>query len=59
MHYAKLRMVQFYNDFIHRYLKRSLLQYCEVDTDIAYTALVGESIDDFVTSALRLAPVGP
>ena len=41
-------MLQFYYDFIDRYVDRSLFQYCEMDTDSAYIALAGESIDDLV-----------
>ena len=33
-----------------RYVERLLYQYCEMDTDSAYIALAGESIDDLVTS---------
>ena len=51
--YAKLRMLQFYYDFIDRYVDRSLFQYCEMDTDSAYIALAGESIDDLVRPELR------
>ena len=36
--YAKLRMLQFYYDFIDRYVERPLYQYCEMDTDSAYIA---------------------
>ena len=46
--YAKLRMLQFYYDFVDRYVERSLFQYCEMDTDSAYIALAGECIDDLV-----------
>ncbi len=46
--YAKLRMLQFYYDFVDRYFERLLFQYCEMDTDSAYIALAGESIDDLV-----------
>ena len=47
--YVKLRMLQFYYDFVDRYIERPLFQYCEMDTDSAYIALAGESIDDLVT----------
>ena len=36
-----------------RYVERQLYQYCEMDTDSAYIALAGESIDDLVTSEHR------
>ena len=53
LQYAKMRMLQFYYDFINRYVERPLFQYCEMDTDSAYLALAGESVDDLVTPALR------
>ena len=46
--YAKLRMLQFYYDFIGRYVERPLFQYCEIDTDSAYIALARQTIDDLV-----------
>ena len=33
LQYAKMRMLQFYYDFIDRYVERPLFQYCEMDTD--------------------------
>ena len=55
--YAKLRMLQFYYDFVDRYVKRPLFEYCEMDTDSAYIALAGETIyqsqhDSLSTQAL-------
>ena len=46
--YAKLHMLQFYYDFVDRYVERPLFQYCEMGSDSAYSALAGESIDDLV-----------
>ena len=51
--YAKLRMLQFYYDFIDMYVERPLFQYCEMDTDSAYIALAGETIDDLITCEHR------
>ena len=51
--YAKLRMLQLYYDFVDRYVERPLFQYCEMDTDSAYIALAGETIDDLITSEHR------
>ena len=51
--YAKLHMLQFYYDFVDRYVDRSLFQYCEIDIDPAYIALAGDSIDDLVASEHR------
>ena len=33
LQYAKMRMLQFYYDFIIRYVERPLFEYCEMDTD--------------------------
>ena len=52
--YAKLRMLQFYYDFVDRYVERPLFQYCEMDTDSAYIALAGESIDGLVRTDRRV-----
>ena len=46
--YAKLHMLQFYYDFVDRYVERPLFQYCEMGTESAYSALAGKSIDDLV-----------
>ena len=53
LQYTKMRMLQLYYDFINRYLERPLFQYCEMDTDSAYLALVVESVDDLVAPDLR------
>ena len=36
-----------------RYVERPLYQYCEMDTDSAYIALAGDSIDDLVAPEHR------
>ena len=46
--YAKLRMLQFYYDFLDTYVERNFFQYCKMDTDSVYIALAGKSIDDLV-----------
>ena len=51
--YAKLLMLQFYYDFVDRYVERPLFQYCEMDTDSAYIALADESIDGLVRADRR------
>ena len=50
--YAKLRMLQFYFDFIDKYRDRSDFQYCERDMDSAYIAISGESIEKLVKPEL-------
>ena len=51
--YAKLRMLQFYFDFMDKYLDRSDFQYCEMDTDSAYIAIAGQSVEHLVKPELR------
>ena len=51
--YAKLRMLQFYFDFMDKYLDRSDFQYCEMDTDSAYIAIAGQSVGSLVKPELR------
>jgi hypothetical protein len=43
--YAKLRMLEFYYDFIDKYIDRTDFQLCEMDTDSLYLAL---STDDLL-----------
>ena len=51
--YAKLRMLEFYYDFMDRYLDRKNFEYILMDTDSAYAALAGESVDSLVKEELR------
>ena len=51
--YANLRMLQFYFDFMDKYLDRSDFQYCEMDTDSAYIAIAGQSVESLVKPELR------
>ncbi|XP_071137847.1 uncharacterized protein [Mytilus edulis] len=44
LQYGKLRMLQFYFDFLDRFVDRSDFQYCEMDTDSAYMALSGPDL---------------
>ena len=41
-------MLEFYFDFPDKYLDRADFEYCEMDTDSAYIAISGDSIDDLV-----------
>ena len=51
--YAKLRMLEFYYDFIDKFIDRSYLEYCKMDTDSAYVALSCESVDNMIKPELR------
>ena len=46
--YAKLRMLQFYYDFMDTFVDRRDFQYCSMDTDSAYMALSGDCLDDVI-----------
>ena len=46
--YAKLHMLRFYYHFIDHFLDRTEFEYLEMDTDSAYMALSGESIEALV-----------
>ncbi|KAK3741920.1 hypothetical protein QZH41_001681 [Actinostola sp. cb2023] len=51
--YAKLRMLEFYYDFMDTFVDRSDFQYLEMDTDSAYIAISGESLEEVVRPELR------
>ena len=51
--YAKLRMLQFYYDFLDKYLDRSDYQTCKMDTDSAYIAIAGDSVESLMKLELR------
>ena len=46
--YAKLRMLQFYYDFMDVFVDRRDFQYCAMDTDSAYTTLSATSLEDVI-----------
>ncbi|XP_078701249.1 uncharacterized protein LOC144927591 [Branchiostoma floridae x Branchiostoma belcheri] len=51
--YAKLRMLEFYYDFMLEFVDVSDFQYCEMDTDSAYIALSANSLDDVIKPHMR------
>ena len=51
--YAKLRMLQFYYDFLDKYIDGSDFEYCEMDADSAYIAISGERVEDLVKSDMK------
>jgi hypothetical protein len=46
-------MLEFYYDFLDKYLDRSDFVYCEMDTDSAYIAISGDSVESLVRPQLR------
>ena len=51
---AKLRMLQFYYDFLDKYLDRSDSQYCKMDTDSAYIAQINHIKQIFIPCQVYL-----
>ena len=51
--YAKLRMLQFYYDFLDKYIDRSDFEYCEMDTDSAYIAISSECVENPVKPGMK------
>ena len=50
---AKLRMLEFYYDFLDRYLDRRDFELIQMDTDSNYMAISGEKLEDIVRPELR------
>ena len=48
LQYAKLRLLQFYFDFMLRFISPENFQYCEMDTDSAYMALAGPTLESVI-----------
>ena len=46
-------MLQFYYDFFDKYLDRSDFQKCEMDTDSAYIAIAGDSVESLMKPELK------
>ena len=53
LQYAKLRMLEFYFDFMDVYVDRSDFEYCEMDTDSAYMAISGSCLEDIIKPEMR------
>ena len=45
---AKLRMLEFYFDFIDVFIDRKDFEYCEMDTDSAYMAISSTSFKNII-----------
>ena len=50
---AKLRMLEFYPDFVDKYLDQRDFELIQMDTDFMYMALSGNSIEKIVRPKLR------
>ena len=52
--YAKLRMLQFYHDFLVRFIDPSDFELIEMDTDSLYLGLTAEILEDLIRPEMRL-----
>ena len=50
---AKLRMLEFYYDFLDKYFSRQDFELCYMDTDSFYLAMSGDSLDEIVRPEMR------
>ena len=50
---AKLRMLEFYYDFLDRYLDRKDFELIQMDTDSNYLAISGKSLEDIVKPDMK------
>ena len=52
---AKLRMLEFYYDFLDKYFSRQDFELCYMDTDSFYLAMSGDSLDKIVKPEMKQA----
>jgi hypothetical protein len=50
---AKLRMLQFYYDFIDKYIDRADFEMCQMDTDSNYIAFSEDNIEKLIKPHMR------
>ena len=50
---AKLRMLEFYYDFLGKYFSRQDFELCYMDTDSFYLAMSGDFLDEIVRPEMR------
>ena len=50
---AKLRMLDFYYDFLDNYFSRQDFELCYMDTDSFYIAMSGDSLDEIVRPEMK------
>ena len=53
LQYAKLRMLEFYFDFVDKYIERRDFQYLETDTDSAYFAISSNDIESIIKPEMK------
>ena len=47
-------MLEFYFDFMDKYIDRSDCVYCQMDTDSAYIAFSGENFEELIKPELKM-----
>ena len=52
---TKLRMLEFYYDFLEKYFSRKDFELCYMDTDSFYLAMCGDSLDEIVRPEIKQA----
>ena len=52
---AKLRMLEFYYDFLDKYFSRQDFEWCYIDTDSFCLAMSGEPLDEIVKPEMKQA----
>ena len=52
---AKLRMLEFYYDFLDKYFSRKDFELCYMDTDSFYLVMSGDSLDEIVKPEMKQA----
>ena len=52
---AKLRMLEFYYDFLDKYFSRQDFELCYMDTDSFYLAMSGDSLNEIVRPEMKQA----
>ena len=50
---AKLRMLEFYYDFLDKYFSRQDFELCYMDTDSFHLAMIGDSLDEIVRPEMK------
>ena len=50
---AKLRILEFYYDLLHKYFSRQDSELCYMDTDSFYLVMSGDSLDDIVKPVMQ------
>ena len=53
LQFTKLRMLEYYYDCVNRYMDRADFEYIQMDTDIAYAAFAGPSLESVVKPSLK------